>query len=43
MRRVLEGATPDDLRHEVAALRAALDQEASADRDTHAEIPGDSR
>lgn len=25
MRRVLDGATPDDLRHEVAALRAAVD------------------
>jgi hypothetical protein len=25
MRRVLGGATPDDLRHEVAALRAAVD------------------
>jgi tryptophan synthase alpha chain len=24
MRRVLDGATPDDLRHDVAALRAAM-------------------
>jgi len=41
MRRVLDGATPDDLRHEVAALRAALDQEVSADRAAYAEVSGD--
>ena len=43
MRRVLEGATPDDLRHEVEALRAALDraaQEDSADRSAHPEVSG---
>jgi tryptophan synthase alpha chain len=42
MRRVLEGATPDDLRHEVGALRAALDRAAmgdSADRTAHPEVP----
>ena len=46
MRRVLDGATPDDLRHEVAALRAALDQaaeEESADHPAHPEIPGHRR
>jgi tryptophan synthase alpha chain len=46
MRRVLDGATPDDLRHEVAAMRAALDrvaQEDSADRATHAEVSGHRR
>jgi tryptophan synthase alpha chain len=41
MRRVLDGATPDDLRHQVAALRAALDQEVSADRAAYAEVSGD--
>jgi tryptophan synthase alpha chain len=43
MRRVLDGATPDDLRHEVAALRAAVDradQEDSADRTAYAEVSG---
>lgn len=43
MRRVLDGATPADLRQDVAALRAALDradQEDSADHPAHAEIPG---
>jgi tryptophan synthase alpha chain len=42
MRRVLDlGATPEDLRHEVAALRAALDaQEVSADRTAYAEVSG---
>jgi tryptophan synthase alpha chain len=30
MRRVLDGATPDDLRDDVAALRSALDSEVSA-------------
>jgi len=42
MRMVLDGATPDDLRIEVAALRRALDQEDSADRTT-AEVSGDRR
>jgi tryptophan synthase alpha chain len=42
MRRVLDGATPADLRHEVAALRAALDAlEVSADRTAYAEVSGD--
>jgi tryptophan synthase alpha chain len=42
MRRVLDGATPEDLRHEVAALRAALDTlEVSADRTAYAEVSGD--
>ncbi|GLY08352.1 hypothetical protein Acsp01_87310 [Actinoplanes sp. NBRC 101535] len=45
MRRVLDGAPPIELRTEVAALRAALDQ---ADQEVHAahahtEIPGDRR
>jgi tryptophan synthase alpha chain len=43
MRRVLDGATPDDLRHEVAVLRAAVnraDLEVSADRTAYAEVPG---
>lgn len=42
MRRVLDlGATPEDLRHEVAALRAALDAlEVSADRTAYAEVSG---
>ncbi len=43
MRRVLDGATPDDLRHQVAALRAALDladREASPERTAHAEVSG---
>ena len=43
MRRVLDGATPQDLGAEVAVLRATLDrcdQEASAERTAHAEIPG---
>jgi len=40
MRRVLDGATPDDLRYEVAALRAALDQEVPGDRPAHPEISG---
>jgi tryptophan synthase alpha chain len=30
MRRVLDGATPNDLRADVAALRSALDSEVSA-------------
>jgi tryptophan synthase alpha chain len=43
MRRVLDGATPAEVREDVAALRAALDslsQEDSADHPAHAEIPG---
>jgi tryptophan synthase alpha chain len=43
MRRVLDGATPDDLRQQVAALRAALDladREASPERTALAEISG---
>ncbi|BCY07816.1 tryptophan synthase subunit alpha [Actinoplanes sp. L3-i22] len=43
MRRVLDGASPDDLRAEVAAFRAALDQvdqEMPVAR-AHAEVPGD--
>jgi len=43
MRRVLDGATPDDLRHEVAVLRAAVnraDLEVSADRTAYAEVSG---
>jgi tryptophan synthase alpha chain len=43
MRRVLDGATPDDLRVDVAALRSALDgteQEADADRTAYAEVSG---
>jgi tryptophan synthase alpha chain len=46
MRRVLDGATPDDLRHEVAALRRELDRcalEDHADRTAHPEISGDRR
>ncbi|GIE95047.1 tryptophan synthase subunit alpha [Paractinoplanes rishiriensis] len=44
MRRVLDGATPDDLRHEVAALRRELDAlEDHADHPAHPEIPGDRR
>jgi tryptophan synthase alpha chain len=46
MRRVLDGATPADLRQEVAALRRELDrsvQEDSTDRTTHAEISGHRR
>lgn len=45
MRKVLDGASPDDLRHQVAALRAALDladREESADRTAYAEISGHS-
>ncbi|WP_203723712.1 tryptophan synthase subunit alpha, partial [Actinoplanes teichomyceticus] len=45
MRRVLDGASPDDLRAEVAAFRAALDQldqEVPA-APAHAEVPGDRR
>lgn len=45
MRRVLDGASPDDLRSEVAAFRAALDQvdqEMPVGR-AHAEISGDRR
>ncbi|AEV83917.1 tryptophan synthase subunit alpha [Actinoplanes sp. SE50] len=45
MRRVLDGASPDDLRAEVAAYRAALDQvdqEMPVAR-AHAEISGDRR
>ena len=41
MRRVLDGATPDELRQDVAALRAALDQEDAVDGTAHAEVPGD--
>lgn len=37
MRRVLDGATPADLRGDVAALRSALDSEVSA---AHSQIPG---
>ena len=37
MRRVLDGATPDDLFEDVAALRSALDREVSA---AHPEISG---
>jgi tryptophan synthase alpha chain len=37
MRRVLDGATPDDLRDDVAALRSALDSEVSA---AHSQISG---
>jgi tryptophan synthase alpha chain len=37
MRRVLDGATPGDLRDDVAALRSALDSEVSA---AHSQIPG---
>ncbi|HEY0003078.1 MAG TPA: tryptophan synthase subunit alpha [Actinoplanes sp.] len=43
MRRVLDGATPADLREEVAVLRAAVDRadlEVSADRTPYAEVPG---
>jgi tryptophan synthase alpha chain len=43
MRRVLDGATPDDLRQEVEVLRAAVnraDLEDSADRTAYAEVPG---
>jgi tryptophan synthase alpha chain len=42
MRRVLDGATPDDLRRDVSALRSALDrvEEDQADRATYAEISG---
>ena len=43
MRRVLDGATPDDLRHQVAALRAALDladREATPERTAYAEVSG---
>jgi tryptophan synthase alpha chain len=46
MRRVLDGATPDDLRHEVAALRRELDrsvQEDSADRTAYPEVSGHRR
>lgn len=44
MRRVLDGATPADLRDEVAALRAALDTpEDSAEHRAHAEVPGHRR
>jgi tryptophan synthase alpha chain len=42
MRRVLDGATPDDLRQDVAALRTALDrlQEDPAERTAYAEVSG---
>jgi tryptophan synthase alpha chain len=46
MRRVLDGATPQQLGAEVAALRGALDaldEEASADRTAYAEVSGDRR
>ena len=46
MRRVLDGATPDDLRQEVAALRTAVDRSVlgdSADRTAHPEISGHRR
>ncbi|GIF07850.1 tryptophan synthase subunit alpha [Actinoplanes siamensis] len=45
MRRVLDGASPDDLRVEVAAFRAALDQvdQEMPDARAHTEVSGDRR
>jgi tryptophan synthase alpha chain len=45
MRRVLDGASPDDLRAEVAAFRAALDQvdQENPVARAHAEVSGDRR
>jgi tryptophan synthase alpha chain len=42
MRKVLDGATPDQLGRDVVALRSALDREVPAGT-AHAEIPGDRR